>query len=38
LMQIDLIVPSVPAPGNYSVNFSVGSNFQLGNLRLWVTP
>jgi uncharacterized protein (TIGR03437 family) len=38
LIQIDLTVPSVPASGSYPIDFSLGPNFQLGNLRVWINP
>jgi uncharacterized protein (TIGR03437 family) len=38
LIEIDLTVPGVPAPGSYPIDFSLGSNFQLGNLRVWINP
>jgi uncharacterized protein (TIGR03437 family) len=38
LIHFDLTAPAVPAFGSYGIDFLVGSNFQLGMLRIWVTP
>jgi uncharacterized protein (TIGR03437 family) len=38
LIQIDIVVPDVPAAGSYPVNFLLGTAFQLGLADVWVNP